>query len=250
MMRILVSRVITKLKNSEYELDSSISTSDLLQVLARRAFQLIRGVPYRLRLGCSAGLVFKGKKVTILCPRKLRCGRNLILEDHCFINALSKQGVHIGDNVSIGRNSIIECTGVIRELGEGLFIGSNVGIAPNAFFAVRGKVEIGDDTIFGPNVSVFSENHVFEHLDRPIRLQGATRKGVTIGRDCWIGARAVILDGVTLGQGAVVAAGSVVTKDVPSFAVVGGVPAKVIKYRAQAGTPTITDPSASIAKTE
>lgn len=68
----------------------------------------------------------------------------------------------IGNNFSLGQNSIIECTGVIRELGESLVIGDNVGISANAFISVRGKVKIGDSTIFGPGVSLFSENHILK----------------------------------------------------------------------------------------
>lgn len=155
----------------------------------------------------------------------------MIIEDYVFINALSKSGVRIGKNVSIGRNSIIECTGVIRELGEGLEIGDNVGISPNAFFAVRGKVEIGENTIFGPGVSIHAENHLFNDLCKPIRTQGSSRKGITIGKDCWIGSKVIILDGVKIGDGCIVAAGAVVNDNVPDYAIVGGIPAKIIKYR-------------------
>ena len=123
---------------------------------------------------------------------------------HVKIDALSKGGIKIGKNFSIGRNSIIECTGVLRKLGESLEIGENVGIAANAFIAVRGNLKIGSNTIFGPNVSIHTENHNFGELDKPIRLQGATRKGVEIGEDCWIGSKAVILDGVKIGNHVIV----------------------------------------------
>ena len=131
----------------------------------------------------------------------------------------------------IGKKVCIECTGVIRELGESLVIGDNVGISANAFISVRGKVKIGDSTIFGPGVSLFSENHIFEDKSTPVYLQGATRKGIEIGKDCWIGANATILDGVKIGNGCIVAAGAVVNHDVPSYTIVGGVPAKTIKNR-------------------
>jgi acetyltransferase-like isoleucine patch superfamily enzyme len=232
-MRYIISFIISKLKREKYQLDDNITIMDLIQIVLRRGFQLIRGILVKLILGKSKGLIFVGKKVQILSSKKIICGRNLILEDYCYINALSKQGIIIGDNVSIGRNSIIECTGVIRELGEGLKIGNNVGISPNAFIAVRGSVEIGDNTIFGPGVSIHAENHNFHHITIPIRLQGATRKGIKIGQDCWIGSKAIILDGVTIGNGVIVAAGAVVNKDVPDYAIVGGVPARVLKYRGE-----------------
>ncbi len=232
-MTRFISFIISKLKKEKYELDPDISFGNLMGTIARRGMQVVRGISARISFKKSSGLVFRGKKVTILAANKITCGRNFIVEDYCFINALSKGGIVIGNNVSIGRNSIIECTGVIRELGEGLIIGNNVGISPNAFIAVRGNIEIGDNTIFGPGVSIHSENHVFEDRDTPIRLQGSSRKGVKIGRDCWIGSKVIILDGVTIGDGAVIAAGAVVNKDVPPYAIAGGVPAKVIRSRGE-----------------
>ncbi|MCR5207733.1 MAG: acyltransferase [Eubacterium sp.] len=119
----------------------------------------------------------------------------------------------------------------MRELGEGLEIGDNVGIAANAFISVRGSVKIGDNTIFGPDVKLFSENHIFEDTETPIYLQGATRLGIEIGEDCWLGAGVTVLDGVKIGKGCVIAAGAVVTKDVPDYSIAAGAPAKVIKSR-------------------
>jgi acetyltransferase-like isoleucine patch superfamily enzyme len=139
--------------------------------------------------------------------------------------------VSIGNDVSILKNTIIECTGVIRNLGEGILIGNNVGIAQNCFIQVRGKVVIGNYVIFGPNVSIFSENHNFNNPDMSISMQGESRKGVTIEDGVWIGTRSVILDGVTIGKNSIVAAGSVVTKNVPPNTIYGGVPAKLLKTR-------------------
>jgi acetyltransferase-like isoleucine patch superfamily enzyme len=113
----------------------------------------------------------------------------------------------------------------------GLTIGNNVGISQNCFIQVRGKVEIGSDVIIGPRVSVFSENHNSQKLDVPIVLQGETRKGVKIGNGVWVGSGVTILDGVTIGDHSIIAAGSIVNKDVPEFGIVGGVPAKLIKMR-------------------
>jgi len=223
--------MISRLKGERYELDKEFELIDLIKIIFNRLVQVLRGLIKRIGIKECNGLIFLGKHVTIKHKNKLHLDKNTIIEDYVYINALSKSGVSIGKNVSIGRNSIIECTGVIRELGEGLVIGNNVGISPNAYFMVRGKVEIGENTIFGPGVSIHAENHIFNDVNVPIRLQGAERKGVSIGKDCWIGSKAVILDGVRIGNGCIIAAGAVVNKDVPNYAIVGGVPAKIIKYR-------------------
>jgi acetyltransferase-like isoleucine patch superfamily enzyme len=156
-------------------------------------------------------------------------GKTIIIGDNVEINALSIEGVKIGNNFSIHRNSIIECTGVLRNIGIGIVIGNNVGIAQNCFIQVRGKVTIGNDVIFGPGVSIFSENHNYSDRSKFIHEQGETRKGVIIEDGVWVGSGAIVLDGVTIGRNSVIAAGSVVNKDIPSHCIAGGIPAKVLK---------------------
>lgn len=228
-MKKLVSKIISKIKKQDYEIDQYISLMDLFSIVIERTVMLIRGNIARLKLKSVKKLFFVGKKVKIRHGRHLCLGKNCTIGDYCYINALSKENVIIGDNFTLSRNSTIECTGVINEIGEGLIIGNNVGISERAMIAVRGSVKIGNDTIFGPGLKLLSENHVFENKDLLIRNQGVKRIGVEIGNDCWIGASVTILDGVKIGDHAVIAAGAVVSKDVHNYEVVGGVPAKVIK---------------------
>ena len=227
----ILSKVISKIKKEDYKVDPNITFSVVVGLVIKKVIMIIRGFIRKPFFKKSKGMLFIGKKCNISCKAKISFLGSATIEDYTKIDALSKGGITVGNNFSIGRNSIIECTGVLRELGESLEIGDNVGIAANAFIAVRGKVKIGDNTIFGPNVSIHAENHNFEDLNTPIRLQGATRKGITIGNDCWIGSKVTILDGVHIGNSVIVAAGAVVNKDVPDYAIVGGVPAKVIKFR-------------------
>ncbi len=227
----LMSKVISKIKHTNYKVDSNITDSVMLGIIFEKFAMILRGLKHKLFLKKSKGLLFVGKRVQLKCRKKIAFKGTALIEDGVKIDALSKGGIEIGENFSIGRNSIIECTGVIRELGEKLTIGKNVGIAANAFISMRGHVEIGDDTIFGPNVAIHAENHIFEDVSKPIRLQGASRKGIKIGKDCWIGSGVKILDGVTIGDGCIIAAGAVVNKDIPDYSIAGGVPAKVIKSR-------------------
>lgn len=128
----------------------------------------------------------------------------------------------------MGKNVNIE-HGAFFASGREIEIGDNSGLGINC--RVTGPLVIGNDVMMGPNVMIFTQNHKNDRTDIPMRLQTAPKQPVKIGDDVWIGANAIILPGVTIGNGAIIAAGSVVTKDVPDYAVVGGNPARIIKYR-------------------
>ncbi|MDD4646454.1 MAG: acyltransferase [Bacteroidales bacterium] len=228
MNKPMINMLIRKLGRENYSVDTDLTTHDVLIVLRGKCAQMIRGWFLKPFLKHSDGIIFLGKRTKIIHRKKISVGKTLTIGNGVEINALSRDGIRIGDHVSILNHTIIECTGVIRSLGEGLVIGNGVGIAQNCFIQVRGKVVIGNDVIFGPNVSIFSETHNFTDPDIPVKLQGETRKGVIIEDGVWIGAGATILDGVTVGRNSVVAAGAVVTRDVPAGAVVGGVPARIL----------------------
>lgn len=231
MIKKTVNSIINKLGRNNYALDSSLTTLDVIIEIKIRFFQVLRGLLIRPFLKDKKGIIFLGKHVKFRAKYKISLGNSVIIGDYVEINALSKRGVKIGNNVSILKNTVIECTGVIRSLGEGIEIGNNVGIAQNCFIQVRGKVRIDDNVILGPSVSIFSENHNYNNPELPVSIQGETRIGVTVEEGVWIGTRAVILDGVTVGKNSIIAAGSVVTHDVPPYSIVGGVPAKKIKDR-------------------
>lgn len=120
--------------------------------------------------------------------------------------------------------------GVFFGKGDEISIGDNSGIGLHA--RVQGPLEIGNNVMMGPDVIIYTKNHEFKRVDIPMIKQGATNsKKVVIEDDVWIGARVIILPGVTIGYGSVIGAGSVVTKDIEQYAVVGGVPAKKLKLR-------------------
>ena len=131
--------------------------------------------------------------------RRFWLGRKSVIESYCCINN-AVGDVTIGDHTRIG----IHCT-------------------------VIGPVCIGNNVNLAQGITVTALNHNFEDPTRKIDEQGISTKPVMIGDDVWIGANAVILPGVTIGHHVVVAAGAVVTKDVPDNSVVAGVPAKLIK---------------------
>lgn len=231
MIKKIVNKLIQIAGRKDYQIDNSISKFSLVVILFNRFIELIRGLKYKLFFKKSNGLIFVGRRTKVSNCNKIYSGKTLILGNNLIINALSKDGIRFGDNVTIKDNSIIECTGVIRNLGEGLVIGNNTGISQNCFIQVRGKVCIGSYVILGPGVSIFSESHIHNKIDEYIVLQGENRKGVIIKDGVWIGAGSIVLDGVTIGENSIIAAGSIVNKDVAPYTIVGGVPAKLIKNR-------------------
>jgi acetyltransferase-like isoleucine patch superfamily enzyme len=229
---MIIEKVIRKLKNDpEYKWNSVYSSRDLFSVSMHRSFQIIRGLFLKPFLKRSSGLLFVGNRVKVRHGYLLTVGENLILEDNVSINALSINGINIGDQVSIARDSVLFCTGVIAQKGTGITIGSRTGISARAYFAGQGGITIGEDVIMGPNVQIFSENHNFSDLSLTIKEQGVTTQAVVIGNNCWLGAGTIILAGVIIGDGCVIAAGSVVNKSIPANSIVAGVPAKIIKNR-------------------
>ena len=93
----------------------------------------------------------------------------------------------------------------------------------------QGGIRVGDNVLFGPGAQLLAVNHVCTDSDRPVMDQGITAEGIVIEDNCWIGAGALVLDGVTIGRGATVGAGSVVTSSVPPHKLVVGSPARVIR---------------------
>lgn len=131
--------------------------------------------------------------------------------------------------------------GYLKSCGKKPRVKKGAEISPNASMGsyselgtrcmVQANVTIGDHVIMGPDVKIYSRNHKADRLDIPIQDQGKHYLTTYIGNDVWIGANVIIVAGVKVGNHSIIAAGAVVTKDVPDYAVVGGVPAKIIRNR-------------------
>lgn len=228
----IVQAVVARIKHDPtYRLDPQLGGWALLSILWRRGLALLRGAWWSWRLDVCHMPFFVGRRVQILHAARLSTGRGVTLEDDVRIDALSRRGVKLGNNVSIAKFTIIEATGVISNLGEGLDIGANSNLGDYSFVGAAGGVRIGQNVLIGQRVSFHSEDHLFERTDLPIKAQGVRRRGIVVEDDCWLGAGVIVLDGVTIGQGSVVAAGSVVTRDVAPYSIVAGVPARWIRRR-------------------
>jgi acetyltransferase-like isoleucine patch superfamily enzyme len=196
------------------------------------AFFYLRGCLKRLFIGSVKGRLFVGKNVRILYPKNLSIGADTIIEDGVEINCLATDGIKFGNRVTIGKNAIIRPSNIYGgPIGDGLEIGNNSNIGPFNYIGCSGKITIGNNVMLGPRVSIYAANHVFDNPELTIKEQGVKKQFVRIEDDCWIASNVVILSGVTIGQGSVIAAGAVVTESIEPYSIVGGVPAKLIKKR-------------------
>lgn len=131
----------------------------------------------------------------------------------------------LGAHCRLGRDTFLETAGTGR-----IEIGTHVRLNMGTVLVAYDRIRIGDDCLIGEYVSIRDANHGTA-VGQPMRLQPHTARPIVIGNDVWVARGAIILGGVTVGDGAVVAANSVVTKDVPAMTIVGGVPARVIRRR-------------------
>jgi len=224
-----LNKIIAKWKGHRYTIDKNIPTGYLLLLVWSRAMMLVWG---KLSMIKNKGLFFLSPAATVKCRSRLRVGRSVTIERKSFIDALSVEGIILGNNVSVGVGTKIEGTGNLQFLGKGMKVGNNVGLGTDSFYGCAGGIEIGDHTIIGNFVSFHSENHVYDDLDTPIRLQGVKHDGITVGSNCWIGAKCTILDGAEIGNGCIIAAGAVVKKGIyAANGIYGGVPARLIMKR-------------------
>lgn len=162
--------------------------------------------------GCLSNIVI-GKRVVIKSGARLIC-------------------TNADSTIVIGDGSILH-PGAILDTGPGgrIELGRSNSVNPYCVLYGHGGLKTGDYVRIAAHTVVIPANHIFDDPTMPIAKQGLTRKGIQMGSDIWIGTGSRILDGVTVHDGAIIAAGSVVNKTVDRGAIVGGVPARVIKYR-------------------
>lgn len=150
------------------------------------------------------------------------------MEDESNTTILHRENINMGKGVYIGKNTYIN--GYHRAEG-GVKIGDRTWIGPGCYLHGAGGITIGNDVGIGPHVKILTSNHTAEDTEIPVKDTPLEFKQVIIGDWCDIGMGAIILPGITIGKGAIVGAGSVVTKNVKSFEVVAGNPARVLCRR-------------------
>jgi acetyltransferase-like isoleucine patch superfamily enzyme len=148
----------------------------------------------------------------------------------CDIRRGLELAIEGSGTVDVGPECVLD-TGLVLASSGTLRVGARTVFGHHCTVVAQDAVIIGENCLIAELVSIRDHDHSFERLDVPIRDQGATAAAVRIGRDVWIGSKATILKGVTIGDHAIVAAGAIVTKDIPGGAIAAGVPATVQRYR-------------------
>jgi acetyltransferase-like isoleucine patch superfamily enzyme len=176
--------------------------------------------------------VILGKGITIRHPSRISLGEDVAIDDYCALDARGEggSGITIGDRTIISRNTIL------RSKDGSISIGQGCGIGSNCILASSSALNIGDNHLMASCACVLAGGeHAFERTDIPIIEQGMIGKGgVSIGANSWIGTRVTVLDGVHIGDHAVIGACSMVNKDIPEYAIAYGIPARMIRDRREA----------------
>ena len=187
----------------------------------------IRGLIYRLILKMD-GVAAIENKVRLRFSSNIRLSNGVYLDQNTYLHACDN-GIDIGSNSIVMHGAVLHVYNFRGLPNSKISIGKESLIGEYSVIRGQGGVTIGDRVFTSPFSQIIAVNHIFDDPEVSFVDQGITAEGIIIEDDVWIGASAVITDGVRIGKGSVVAAGAVVTKDVPAHTVVAGVPAKPIK---------------------
>jgi acetyltransferase-like isoleucine patch superfamily enzyme len=229
MLASVITKILKKRNPNSYWSDD-LNTMMLWEWTWDQMIQLIRGLQCLFYLR-RPNWMLRGRGVRLCNVPKIKWGRFVRIGQSCKLVAMGTGEIRLGHRVSIGDNSYLIISTTPMLPGAFIHIDDQVGIGEFAYLGGAGGLHIGRGCIIGQYLSCHPENHIYDNVDEEIRLQGVTRRGIVIGPNCWIGSKVTILDGVTIGEGCVIAAGAVVNKDIPAYSVIGGVPAKIIKSR-------------------
>jgi acetyltransferase-like isoleucine patch superfamily enzyme len=162
--------------------------------------------------------------------------RGILIGPNCLIADAVRldRGPYVDQlgTIEIGSNAQFDFGVVLQAWGGSIRCGDNVFFGPHTVVYGHGGVTIGDNTLVAMHCCIISSNHSIPPRARKIRYEPSELLSVSIGKDVWLAAGVKVLGGVTIGDGCIVGAGAVVTKDLPAYSIAHGVPAKVVGIRA------------------
>ncbi len=178
---------------------------------------------FRARIASMLGLgcIEFGAKV----KGNVKIGKKVYIDSGAEVVASGNEEITIGDNSFILRGSLL------YPYGGRISIGQNVNINPYCLIYGAGGLTIGDNVMIATSCVIIPSSHNHDRTDIPMTFQGITCKGIKIGNDVWLGARVVVTDGVEIGEGSIIGAGAIVSRNIPPYSIAVGVPARVVKSR-------------------
>lgn len=185
--------------------------------------ELTEGLSSPNRNSWKSKLYFWLGKRMLKRRKNVSFGSEPMVSPEARINARGAE-ITFGDRIAVAFGAVIQ--GKVK-IGNGCSVQANTMLIGDSECGIT----IGNNVRIAPYVTIISSNHVFERTDIPISKQGMESAPIIIGDDVWIASRVNIMAGVTVGTGSVIAAGAVVTHDIPPYSVVAGIPAHIIKMR-------------------
>jgi acetyltransferase-like isoleucine patch superfamily enzyme len=175
---------------------------------------------------CGRNVNF-GANIVLRNPNKIEIGDNVIIDDNCLLDAKGRQnrGITIESGAFVGRNSILSCKNGDIILRENVNIGFNCEIFSGS------RVEVGKGVLMAAYGYLIGGDHDAGDVGVSVTEQGSTSHGIVVEEGAWLGAAALVRDGVTVGGHAIIGAGAVVIRDIPEYAIAAGVPARVLRDR-------------------
>jgi acetyltransferase-like isoleucine patch superfamily enzyme len=218
----MIAALIRMLTGRSY----TIREGDIGYLLAKGGWPMLRGLVWSLvRLRRPNGLLL-GPHISFVMGGRLHAGRGASIGGYSYVDCSAEHGVVLADRVTIRERAWIQGRSGLNQPADGLWVGTGSYIGPNAVLGIGGAIRIGAGVQIGAGFTVSAESHEADP-DGSFVSGHVSRRGVVVGDRCWIGNNVCVLDGVEIGEGCVIGAGSVVTRSLPPFSLAVGAPARV-----------------------
>jgi acetyltransferase-like isoleucine patch superfamily enzyme len=190
---------------------------------------VLRGMVYGTVLGSVGKGCFIERNVRWQVPCRVFLGRRVMIGEGCFVDANSLTSrIVLGDNAWLSRGCYL-----VAGPGVEIVFGPQTYIGHRCLFYGHGGIRVGRDVLLANDVQLICGNHTFPRRDLPIRAQPTEERPIVVEDDVWLGASTIVLGGVTIGQGSVVAAGAIVTHSLPPYSIAQGIPARIVGMRGE-----------------